>query len=353
MAETPVTGFTDHLRSLVERCRVELGETGRSLEEIDLLLTQTASEVERASQREVQLSARLREIESNLEAYPRSEIRDAYRAVQEATLRLFLLRNQLEQLTERRQSLLQYQERLRDLLSLAEAQLRAASERERASERRTRLLAAPDQHLPVDEALLAAERERALVRRRLEHELAQLLSALVLEVEVCLQLERQRPDELRVELLRLREMASEAVRGLRRALLELAPGLVEEVGLVETLRRYLRELARLTRLERVEVHGPEQDTPLPSPLSLLVYRLLQELAVRLARQPGVTELRIDVHYEPAQVVAHLEAAGPAALDPLPPPDPELAERMQLLGASLSSETLAPERLRLTVLVPIP
>jgi len=79
--------------------------------------------VERLSQREIQLSARLREVESNLEAYPRSEIRDAYRAVHEATLRLFMLRNQMEQLEERRQSLSLYQERLRELLVLAESQL--------------------------------------------------------------------------------------------------------------------------------------------------------------------------------------------------------------------------------------
>jgi len=353
MAETrDTTTITERLRNTVERCRAELGETGRSLEEIELLLAQTASEVERASQREIQLSARLREIETNLEAYPRSEIRDAYRTVHEATLRLFMLRNQLELLEERRQSLLQYQERLRDLLALAEEQLQAARERERTGERRTRLLTAPEGLVAPEEVLLAAERERASVRRNLEHELAQLLSALALEIEVCLQLERQGSADLRVELLRLREMASEAVRGLRRTLLELAPGLLDEVGLTETLRRYVQELARLTRLERAEVQGPEQDTALPPPFPLLVYRLLQELALRLARQPGITELRIDIHYEPAQVVAHLEAAGPAPLEPLPPLDPVLAERLHQLDATLTEEAVAPERLRQTLLVPL-
>jgi two-component system sensor histidine kinase DegS len=352
MAETsPTTSLTERLKSTVERCRAELGETGRSLEEIELLLAQTAAEVERASQREIQLSARLREIETNLEAYPRAEIRDAYRALHEATLRLFLLRNQLEQLEERRQSLLQYQERLRELLALAEEQLQATSER--SADRRTRLLAAPSEPVPSLDTLLAAERERALVRRNLEHELAQLLSALALEIEICLQLERQGSPDLRAELLRLRELASEAVRGVRRTLLELAPGLVAEVGLSETLQRYLRELARLTRLEEAAVHGPDDDAPLPPPLRLPVYRLLQELALRLARQPGVTELRIDLHYEPAQVVARFEAAGPAPLDPPPPLDPALAERLVQLGASLAQEPVAPDRLREVLLVPIP
>ncbi|MDW8060781.1 MAG: hypothetical protein RMK01_11980 [Thermomicrobium sp.] len=351
MAETRrTTSFTERLRATVERCRAELGETGRSLEEIELLLAQTAAEVERASQREIQLSARLREIESNLEAYPRAELRDAYRAVHEATLRLFMLRNQLEQLEERRQSLLRYQERLRELLALADEQLHAGSER--SGDRRTHVLFAPVRSVPEEDGWLAAERERALVRRHLEHELAQLLSAIALEIEICLQLERQRPGDLRIELLRLREMASEAVRGLRRTLLELAPSLVEEVGLAETLRRYVRELARLARLERADVQGPERDTPLPRPLPLLVYRLLQELSLRLARHPGITELRVDIDYEPAQVVARLEAAGPAPLDPLPPLDPALDERLAQLGASLAEELLAPERLRLTLLVPI-
>jgi two-component system sensor histidine kinase DegS len=344
--------FTEELRSTVERCRAELGETGRSLEEIELLLAQTAAEVERLSQREIQLSARLREVESNLEAYPRSEIRDAYRAVHEATLRLFMLRNQMEQLEERRQSLSLYQERLRELLLLAESQLQAVTERERGGDRRTRLLGSTGQLASPLDILAAAERERMLIRRTLEHELVQLMSAVALQVEICLQVERKRADDLRPELLRLRELTSEAVHGLRRTLLELAPSLLEEIGLVETLRRYLRELARISRLERVAVTGPEQDARLAPPLSHLVYRLLQELAVRAARQPGVTELAVELRVESAQLVAVLEAGGPAALDPLPPLDPLVTERLEQLGASLAEEAIAAERWRGTLLVPL-
>jgi len=351
MAERQETGtFTEQLRSTVERCRAELGETGRSLEEIELLLAQTATEVERLSQREIQLSARLRDVETNLEAYPRSEIRDAYRAVHEATLRLFMLRNQMEQLEERRRSLSLYQERLRELLALAENQLAAASDR--SSERRTRLLSPSHEPFPTEDLLSLPERERASVRRMLEHELAQLLSALVLEIEICLQLERQRPEELHVELLRLRQMASEAVHGLRRTLLELAPSQVEEIGLVTTLRRYVRELARVSRLERFEVSGPDRDDTLPPAFTQLAYRLLQATCAHLARHAGVTELLVDIHYEPAQLIARLEAAGPTPLDPLPPFDPLLVERLERLGASLASEQLAPERLRLTLLIPL-
>ncbi|MDW7982533.1 MAG: hypothetical protein RMH81_06955 [Thermomicrobium sp.] len=351
MTDRPDTlPFTDQLRNTVARCRAELGETGRSLEEIDLLLAQTVSEVERLSQREIQLSTRLREVETNLEAYPRSEIRDAYRSVHEVTLRLFMLRNQVEQLEERRRSLLLYQERLRELLSLAESQLTATIER--SSERRVRLLAAPSQPLPPDETVALAERERAAVRRALEHGLAQLLSAVVLEAEVCLQLERQRPEELRAGLLRLRELAREAVHDLRRTLLELAPSQLDELGLVATLHRYVRELARASRLERFEVSGPDRDDSLPSGFAPLVYRLLQATSSHLARHAGVTELTVDVRYEPAQLVARFEAAGPAPLDPLPPLDPLVTERLAQLGASLASEELAPERLRWTVLVPL-
>lgn len=258
--------------------------------------------MERLSQREIQLSARLREVESNLEAYPRSEIRDAYRAVHEATLRLFMLRNQMEQLEERRQSLSLYQERLRELLVLAESQLKAVTERERGGDRRTRLLGGTGQLASPLDLLAAAERERMLIRRTLEHELVQLMGAVALQVEICLQVERKRADDLRPELLRLRELTSEAVHGLRRTLLELAPSLLEEIGLVETLRRYLRELARISQLERVAVTGPEQDARLVPPLSHLVYRLLQELAVRAARQPGVTNLAVELRVESAQLV---------------------------------------------------
>lgn len=359
MAERADTSsFTERLRVTVERCRSELGETGRSLKEIDLLITQTAAEVERLSQREIQLSSRLREVETNLEAYPRSEIRDAFRAVHEATLRLFMLRNQLEQLEERRKSLLLYQERLRELLELAESQLQTLAERERSSERWTRVLAPPrgypsESRYPGDELLLdALERERARIRRALEYELAQLLSALVLETEICLRLERQRPNDLRVELLRLREMVNEAVLGLRRTMLQLAPSLVEELGLVETLRRMVQELARVRRLEQSEVIGPERDEALPPGFARLVYRALQEVAAFVVQVSGITRLRVVVRYEPAQVVAQFDAGGPAPLDPLPPLDPETVAYLERLGARLTVESLAPESMRLTLLIPL-
>lgn len=351
-AERNTATFTEQLRSTVERCRAELGETGRSLEEIELLLAQTAAEVERLSQREIQLSTRLRDVELNLEAYPRSEIRDAYRAVHEATLRLFMLRNQMEQLTERRESLLRYQERLRELVNLAESQLQAAVDRERQAERRTRLLSALPETLPIDEMLAAIERERARIRRSLEHELAQILGAIILETEVCLQLERQRPQDLRIELVRLRELASEAVRGLRRTLLELAPSLIQEIGLVATLRRYGQELARLRNLEQFEVSGPDRDDQLPPMLALLIYRTVQEILHTIVQTEGITHIRLTLRYEPAQVVARLEGSGPAPLDPLPHFDPETLARLERLGASLSTELLTPEQVRLTLLVPL-
>ena len=93
------------------------------------------------------------------------------------------------------------------------------TERERGGDRRTRLLGGTGQLASPLDILAAAERERMLIRRTLEHELVQLMSAVALQVEICLQVERKRADDLRPELLRLRELTSEAVHGLRRTLL--------------------------------------------------------------------------------------------------------------------------------------
>lgn len=349
---------SERLRQLVEGCRAELAETGRSLQEIELLLNQTNTEVERLHQREIQLSNRLREVDANLEAYPRAEIREAYRSAQEVTLRLFMMRSQAEQLQERQESLRRYQERLRELLELAEAQLEHEAERARSGEGRTRALQRPDTaelvSIPLEELILAEEAERGRVSRQLVEGPAQALSNVLLELEICEQLLARRPEQLGEGLSSLRATAARALLDLRRMLYELRPAVLDELGVSATLRRYLTELARLYGIQ-VELTGPEGDD-LPEAARLALYRLLQELAGTAASDERTRRVSVDLRYEPAQVTARVEVQGPgvgqrARLADLPL-DKGFQARLERLGASLAVESVGDDVSRATVLIPL-
>ncbi len=349
--------FTERLRQIVGGCRTELAETGRSLQEIELLLNQTTTEVERLHQREIQVSNRLRDIDANLESYPRAEIRDAYRAAHEVTLRLFMMRSQAEQLQERRESLRRYQERLRELLELAEAQLEHEAERARAGEGRTRALHRPTAEtvsIPLEEVILAEEGERGRIGRQLVEGPAQALSNVLLELEICEQLLARRPEQLGEGLNSLRATASRALLDVRRMLYELRPTVLTEIGVTATLRRYLTELARLYGIQ-VDITGPDSDE-LPQAVQLALYRMLQELAGAAASDERVRRVSVDLRYEPAQVVARVEAQGAGVGQRSRLVDVSLDSgfqaRLERLGASLSVEGASDDVSQATVLIPL-
>ena len=350
--------FAQRLRQLVESCRAELTETSRSLQEIELLLNQTNAEIERLHQREIQASHRLRDVDANLESYPRAEIRDAYRSAHEVTLRLFMMRSQAEQLQERQESLRRYQERLRELIALGESQLEQDLERTRVAEGRTRALHRPsgaaEVGLPLEDVILAEEAERGRISRQLAEGPAQALSNVLLEVEICEQLLARRPEQLGDGLNSLRTAASRALLDVRRMLYELRPAVLAEIGVTASLRRYLTELARLYGIQ-TDITGPDRDE-LPQAVQLALYRMLQELAGVAASDDRVRRLALDLRYEPAQVVARVEVQGSgvgqrSGLAELSA-DEGFRARLDRLGGSLTVEDGGDDVSRATVLIPL-
>ena len=72
--------FTEHITLLESQTRQELEQSQQQMQEIKLLLGQTASEVEKLAQRELALANRVRDMEINLESYNRSDLRTLYNA---------------------------------------------------------------------------------------------------------------------------------------------------------------------------------------------------------------------------------------------------------------------------------
>ena len=92
--ETGVASFEQFL----EECGREYEQTQRELKEMDLLVQQTTTEIQRLAQRNTQVTNRLRQIEVALDTVPRGDIREAYTSVLDTHQRLFTMRGQLEKL---------------------------------------------------------------------------------------------------------------------------------------------------------------------------------------------------------------------------------------------------------------
>lgn len=349
--------FFDYMADIAARTRADLEESSQSLREITLLVSQTSSEVDRLSQRELQLSNRVREMDANLEAYARSDIRDMLRASHDVELRLLMMRGQLEQLQERETTIRSYQDRLRILAELAETYVKPNEPRPGTAEFRTRGLrrSSTKASVPLGDVIQAAEDERLRVARQIVDGPAQILADVILETEICERLLERQPERAAAELSELRRLATNGLVDARRLLFELRPVVLGELGVVGTLRRYLADVTRQRTIE-ANVNGPDSDDVLPEALRVALYRLLQEAAGAAIADPNITNVDVDVRYEDAQVSCKLEARG-HELDRNQTltrfrGDETVRRRLEQLGAELQLEAVGEGLLRAGLVVPL-
>jgi len=111
--ETPT--FEDLLAQMGE----DYEQTQKELNEIEILIRQSSAEVEKLAQRNAQLATKLRQMEANLDTVPRQDIKEIYTAAQEAQMRLFMMRGQVEQLQAKQQHLERHGDMMRQVLDMA------------------------------------------------------------------------------------------------------------------------------------------------------------------------------------------------------------------------------------------
>lgn len=306
--------FVDRLTSLAVECREELTRGTQAIQEIDLLLRQTQQEIDRLSQRESQQANRLRDMESSLESFSRTEIRESYVTTHEVQLRLFMMRSQIEQLEARRDSLINQQEKLRILLDLAEFN-RDNSEVEVPGDDRTKIL--PGTQVlagNVDlasEIIEAREVERERMARQLADGPAQVLANVILRTQILERVAERAPDALSDEIKELEGLASRSLMDVRRAIFEMRPLVIDELGVVATVRRYANDFARENGAT-ITIEGADRDADLDEHARIILFRLIQQAMIVLV-SPGVgTQLHISVRFEESQLLARLDATSVGA-----------------------------------------
>ena len=107
-----VDDFEIKAAQLLGELRTELEALQRESTEIELLLRQTGSEVEKLAQRELTITNRVRDMELNLDNYSRTDMKTIYNSAHEIQMRLFMMRAQVEQLEAKRNNMKTLQQRI-------------------------------------------------------------------------------------------------------------------------------------------------------------------------------------------------------------------------------------------------
>ena len=300
--ETPTTpSGAEHLKTLIQDIRQEYDQIQKELKEIDVLIRQSTAEVDKLVQRNTQIANRVRQMETTIDTYPRSDIKEIYAAAHEAQMRLFMMRGQVEQLQSRQQSLEQQGQRALQFIEVA-SQITPADLSAKAG---PAVLTSPSNIVRVIEA---QETERQRLARQIHDGPAQSMTNLILQAEICERLFDLDPVQARVELGNLKNAVNAAFQKVRDFILTLRPMMLDDLGLVPTLKQYVQDFEEKTKLSaNMTVVGHE--TRLASYSEVTLFRVVQELLTNIQKHAHATHVQVLLDFQDTLVVASVEDDG--------------------------------------------
>lgn len=152
----------------------------------------------------------------------------------------------------------------------------------------------------------AQEEERRRIARELHDDTAQALTSLLVRLRL---LSRQaQVDAIRDGLLQSLDLTQDALDGVRRLALDLRPSTLDDLGLAPAVESYAREYGERWGITvRTRVTGMERR--LPREIELIVYRVIQEALMNVAKHAGATAVEIDLHAGDGRLTAIVRDNG--------------------------------------------
>ena len=294
--ETPT--FEDLLAQLGE----DYEQTQKEFKEIEVLIRQSSAEVEKLAQRNAQLATKLRQMEANLDTIPRHDIKEIYTAAQEAQMRLFMMRGQVEQLQAKQQHLERHGDMLRQVLDMAGRAGLVGNGTDRGAAE-----VAGEGSLIV-RVISAQENERQRLARQMHDGPAQSLTNLILQAEICERLFDTDPVRARSELGVLKDAVTANFQKVREFIFDLRPMMLDDLGLNPTLKRYVQDFEAKSGLAcNLVITGKEQR--LPPHAEVTVFRVVQNLLNNVREHANATHVEISLDLGPGGLKAKVEDDG--------------------------------------------
>jgi two-component system sensor histidine kinase DegS len=321
----------------------EIQQTQLELKEIDMLLDQSKGEVEKLTQRNATITAHLQQIQSQIDEVPAPDIRVAYDAALEAQQRLVVMRSQLEKLHSDKSHL----ERQLQVLRRVRESSQLGSPKEESGR---------SPMASIEIMTQAQESERQRLSRQMHDGPAQALSNFILQTEIALRLFEVDQEQARQELNSLKSAASSTFQKVRDFIFDLRPMMLDDLGLVPTIKRYADHLAEKLNMEvSVSITGSERR--MEPYVEVIVFRAIQELLSNAALHTQATSIKVQLDLGERQVRASIEDNGRGFDPQAVPAEAELTikairERMDMLGGSFDIDSALGQGARFTFTVPV-
>jgi signal transduction histidine kinase len=207
--------------------------------------------------------------------------------------------------------------------------------------------------------ITAQEEERKRLARELHDDSAQTLTAVLMTLKTAEDALPTSPGDARKALTRSRAQAEVALREIRKAIVDLRPSALDDLGLASAVRWYADEHLRPLGIGvSLEIGGDEQRASGAG--ATAIFRIVQEAVSNVAKHSGARQARVRLDFRPSEVIAVVEDDG-TGFDPESLRQPlesgrglgllGMRERAELFGGTLRIESSAGKGTRIRVRVP--
>lgn len=333
-----VDPFQGEVKTELERSREELNE-------ITLMLEQSQTELNKLAKRNTSINAHLQQIQPQMDSLPRADIRMAYDAALDAQQRLFVMRGQLEKLQSD-------QEHIKRLIHFLEA-IQEYSVPERNQKHNQIESAAASLEMLIN----AQETERQRLSRQMHDGPAQALSNFILQTEIAMRLFDIDQSKAKNELNSLKSSATTAFQKVRQFIIELRPMMLDDLGLIPTVTRYVETYKEQTGvpIELITTGGEQR---LESYLEIMIFRAVQELLNNAVRHGQGHQIKVSINFSDDLTSVTVDDDG-KGFDPQVMNQTNhlglrlIKERVEMLGGTMEIDSVIGKGTRVTLRIPSP
>ncbi len=302
---------------LIEDQRASIGELiqnkRREIEETETLLRQSQVELEKLTKKNASITSELQKIHLNADTISRDDLRTAYEAALEAQQRLFLMRGKVDQVQGELV-------RLREQLAMLE---NIESELRQTITTISQVRGGLNPGEGIEMIIQAQEAERQRLSRQMHDGPAQALSNFILQTEIAMRLFEIDPNKAKDELESLKTSATQAFQKVRDFIFELRPMMLDDLGLIPTLKRYV-DASQTTPGVNIQLIINGMERRLEPYLEVMIFRAVQELLGNAARHSQASLIKVNIELGDTSIKVTVDDNGKGF-------DPEVIEKRNNMG----------------------
>lgn len=293
------------LPELLDQLRAEYEHIQKEKKEITLLVDQSKAEVDRWAQRQANVTNQLHQIQQHIDTVPRGDIKQTYDAALDAQQKLFSMRGQFEKLQGEQQSLDRYGKTLQNVLeTMGEASPDDMPEDQAGGQAGL----GSDSEPLIVRIIDAQEAERQRMSKAMHDGPAQSLTNFILQADIVQRLFERDPAQAKAELQNLKTTATTTFQRVREFITELRPMMLDDLGLVPTVRRYVKSFEEKANVQAMlTITGEERR--FEAHREVMAFRAIQELLTNIREHAQASQVKISLNLDENRVRTTVEDNG--------------------------------------------